>query len=204
MEEFEGNSNKSKNEVVSTEKPSTDDTVKVITSKKKSKIEKNLGDLKNYAIYDVFLPGIKGFLSDIVRNGIDMLLYGRRGASVGSRYNSPYRTTNVPYTDYSYRRDYRRSSYRDDYRDDDFDDCELRIQPHSSNNKALEVLDKMRYEIEKNKICTVLSYYDFCEKGSIGRASDERFGWTNLDNVVALPCRGGFYLDLPRPMPIDF
>ena len=86
-------------------------TGKVVTKKKNgfekfftSMIENDLPKVKEYVFSDVLIPSIKKAISDIVRNGIDLILYGdanrNKSNIVGSKvsYRSYYDNPNVGYT----------------------------------------------------------------------------------------------------------
>ena len=86
MDNYKPNSHKSKEE----QKESTSEkkVEKVISgtakSKKKNEIQKfadvfiseDVNNVKSYILLDVLIPAIKKAVSDIVTNGIDMILYG--------------------------------------------------------------------------------------------------------------------------------
>ena len=84
--------------------------------KKKSEIKKlsdvflaeDAGNVGNYILMDVIIPAIKKTVSDIVRDGIDMMLFGSKQANRSSG-------TNVRYVSYSKMSD--RDRQRDDPRD---------------------------------------------------------------------------------------
>ena len=94
MENYPSNSHK-------TREQNTDKKVEKVVSgktstKKKSGIRKlsdtflseDIGNVKNYIFAEVLLPAAKKLVSDIVTNGIDMMLYGeiknKKGASAGN------------------------------------------------------------------------------------------------------------------------
>ena len=74
-----------------------------VKKKKKSEVSKfkdvfiseDANSVKNYIFMDVLVPSIKKALSDIVKDGIDMILYGDKRS--GNRSNS----SRVSYRDYS-------------------------------------------------------------------------------------------------------
>lgn len=91
MEEYKPNSHKSKEE--RKESIPEKHVEKVISGtvkpKKKSEMQKfadvfiseDVNNVKSYIVMDVLVPAIKKAISDIVTNGIDMILYGEAGKS---------------------------------------------------------------------------------------------------------------------------
>ena len=67
-----------------------------VKTKKKSEISKfkdvfiseDAKDVKSYIMMDVLIPAAKKAISDIVRDGIDMILYGNTGHKRSSGYSS--------------------------------------------------------------------------------------------------------------------
>lgn len=156
-------------------------------------ISEDVSSVKSYIFMDVLVPAIKKAVSDIVRDGIDMLLYGE---SKG-RKNS----TNASYVSYR--------SYSDRDRRDDrhgptrsrvgysFDDIVL-----ESRGEAEEVLARMDELIDTYGIVSVADLYDLV--GITGNYTDNKYGWTNIRNAEAIRARGGGYiLKLPKALPIN-
>ena len=132
-----------------------------VRTKKKSEISKlkdtfiseDVSNVKSYIVMDVLIPAAKKAISDIVRDGIDMILYGdTRGRRGGSSSGASY----VSYRSYSDRdrRDDRRESSRTrvGY---DYDDVIL-----ESRVEAEEVLQRMD-EINKDQIVEGKNGYIF-------------------------------------------
>ena len=83
MSEYKSNSHRSKNENRDNKKVEKIVSGKARVKKKSgiSKLKDNLisedvDNVKSYAITDVLIPAAKKAISDIVTNGIDMILYG--------------------------------------------------------------------------------------------------------------------------------
>lgn len=104
MENYRSNSHKAKAEAKEAAEKKVD---KVVTGnvkrKKKSEVSKfkdvfiseDVSNVKSYIFLDVLVPAIKKAVSDIVKDGIDMMLYGDKRS--GSRGSSSY----VSYRSYS-------------------------------------------------------------------------------------------------------
>lgn len=91
MEEYKPNSHKSKEEQKNLvpEKRVEKVISGTVKPKKKSEVQKfadvfiseDVNNVKSYIVMDVLVPAIKKAISDIVTNGIDMILYGEAGKS---------------------------------------------------------------------------------------------------------------------------
>lgn len=155
-------------------------------------ISEDAGNLKTYVFMDILVPTIKKAISDIVRDGVDMILYGESGRSGKDRRSSSY----VSYRDYS-------SSSRDRDRDRsprrgrEIDDIVI-----ESRREAEDVLSNLDGIMEAYKVVSVADYYDLL--GVTPEYTDNRYGWTNIRNAEVVRAReGGYIVKMPRPIPID-
>ena len=171
-----------------------------VRTKKKSEISKlkdtfiseDASNVKSYIVMDVLIPAAKKAISDIVRDGVDMILYGdthNGRSSSGASYVS-YRS----YSDRD-RRDTRRESSRTrvGY---DYDDIIL-----ESRAEAEEVLRRMDELIETYGIVSVADLYDLVGKSC--NYTDNKYGWTNIRNAEPVRVRDGYLLKMPKAGPID-
>ena len=171
-----------------------------VKTRKKSEISKlkdtfiseDVSNVKSYIVMDVLIPAAKKAISDIVRDGIDMILYGdthKGRSSSGASYVS-YRS----YSDRD-RRDTRRESSRTriGY---DYDDIVL-----ESRVEAEEVLQRMDELIETYGIVSVADLYDLVGKSC--NYTDNKYGWTNIRNAEPVRVRDGYLLKMPKAGPID-
>ena len=153
-------------------------------------ISEDAANVKSYIVIDVLVPAVKKAISDIVRDGIDMILYGEsRG-----RRNS----TSSSYVSY---RDYSRSDDRDRFRDSrtrsgyNHDDIIL-----ESRGEAEEVLTRMDELIDTYGVVSVADLYDLIGKSC--EYTDNKYGWTNIRNAEPIRVRDGYMLKLPKALPI--
>ena len=202
MSEYKPNSHRSKEE----QRESVPDkkVEKIIAgtvkSKKKNDIQKfadvfiseDVTNVKSYILLDVLVPAIKKAISDIVTNGIDMVLYGESG-----RTKRPGSTASkVSYRGY-YNQDQpvarttaRTAAY-------DYDDVIL-----PTRGEADEVLSRMDDLIATYGVVSVADLYDLVNVSC--NYTDNKYGWTNLVNVVPVRASGGGYiLKLPRALPLN-
>jgi hypothetical protein len=154
-------------------------------------ISEDVKNVKSYVFMDVLVPAIKKAISDIVTDGIDMILYGERGRSKKNSISSK-----VSYRSYYDRRD-------DDRRDApkvqtgySYDDIIL-----ETRGEAEDVLFRMNELIDTYKVASVADLYDLV--GIQGNYTDNKYGWTNLRNAEPVRVRDGYMLKLPKVLPID-
>lgn len=205
MTDYKANSHKVREEQKSKEVVKKDiQPVAKAKTKKKSEVKKfadvfiaeDVTSVKNYIVNDVLIPAAKKAISDIVTNGIDMILYGeargkdRRSSSGGSR---------VSYTKYYDRdrdrdRDYDRNRTRRSVYD--YDDIIL-----DTRGEAEDVLNRMDDLIDAYGVVSVADLYDLV--GVQGNYTDNKYGWTNLRNAEVRRTRDGYLLKLPKALPFD-
>lgn len=202
INDLKPNSNRAKEEKKQLEEHKIDKVVtgKVIT-RKKSGFQKMFGDiisddaknLKSYVVGDVLIPALKKAISDIVTNGIEIILYGEsRDRSARStadrvsyrsyyddRYNGPSRAI--------------RASALNDY---SYDDIIL-----STRGEAEDVLARMDEIMQTYGLVRVADLYDLV--GITGNYTDNKYGWTNIRNADVVRVRDGYMIKMPRAVPID-
>lgn len=203
--DYKSNSNKSKEESAKnqlTEKRAEKVVTGKVISKKKSGIKKitdefiseDAKNIKSYVFGEVLIPAIKKAISDIVTDGIDMILYGEsRG---GSRRSSADRVSYRNYSSYSggsYRRE---SEPRTTYQSYDYNDIIL-----DSRGEAEDVLARMDELIDSYGLVRVADLYDLV--GITGNYTDNKYGWTNIRNAQIVRVREGYMIKMPRAIPID-
>ena len=158
------------------------------------KAVEDAANVKSYILMDVLVPAVKKAISDIVRDGIDMILYGSSGSSRSSR-NSDH----VSYKSY-YGSD--RNSGRSS---DRFATNRVRYSPDDivldSRGEAEQVLRHMDDILDTYQMVRVADLYDLV--GITGDHTDNKYGWTNLRNAEVVRTKDGYKLKLPRALPID-
>ena len=192
MAEYKSNSHRSK------EQSSDKKVEKVISGnakvKKRSALSDDIQNIKSYVVMDVLIPAAKKAISDIVTNGIDMILYpGGNGRPKRSNAN------HVSYRSYYDNRDRdrrydpetrsRRSSYS-------YDDIII-----DTRAEAEEVLERMDELLDTYNVVSVADLYDLV--GISCSYTDNKYGWTNLRNAEVIRVRDGYIIKMPRAMAID-
>lgn len=196
-EEYKPNSHRSKEQA---HEPMEDKKIeKVVTGTVKQRKKTGLsraastfmpGDVdsvKSYILMDVLVPSIKRAISDIVCNGINMLLgeptRGKGGNSIGAKVS--YRQY---YRDPDERRDYARPRAQAQYSYDDiiFD----------NRGDAEEVLYRMEELLERFEVVSVADLFDMA--GISCNYTDNKYGWTDLRSAHVERVRDGYIINLPR------
>lgn len=204
MEDYKPNSNRFKEEQKqkqeSERKVEKIITGKVITRKKSgfSKffdtfISEDAKSVKSYVLGEVLIPAIKKAISDIVTDGIDIILYGE---SRGNRKRSI--ADKVSYRNYydSNRRtsmNERQALSAGSY---SYDDIIL-----NTRGEAEDVLARMDELMDQYGLVRVADLYDLV--GITGNYTDNKYGWTNIRNAEVVRVRDGYMIKMPRAVPID-
>jgi hypothetical protein len=152
----------------------------------------------SYVIWDVLVPAAKSTISDIITTSIELLFYGEKGSS--SRSGRIKRDRDRSYISYNSLYDGRSRSTRRDpikRRDrHDFDDIVF-----ETRGDAEHVLTTLIELIDQYELATVEDFYEAV--GLPSEYTDGKYGWESLGNVAIKPIRGGWFLTLPKPRPIE-
>ena len=194
MEDYRPNSHRSKEESnnLPVEKKKVQPVVKGKVVKKTNNVRKltdifvseDAKNIKSYVLMDVLVPAVKKAISDIVTNGIDMILYGESGRSK-RRSTGDYVSYNRYSSSDSRDRNYSGSS-RYSYDDIVFE----------NRRDAEEVLDELYKILNKYHIVSVADLYDLVDMS--GNYTDYNYGWNNLNGSDVIHTRDGYILKLPR------
>lgn len=194
MEEFKPNSHKSK-ELAPVPEKKVEKIVKgTVKSKKKNGIDRlkdnfiseDAANIKTYVVMDVLIPAVKKAICDIVKNGVDMILYGESGRS--NRRPSEYVSYDRRYLDRGDSRFYNANRARIGY---SYNDIIL-----ETRGEAEDVLARMDELIELYGMVSVADLYDLV--GITGNYTDNKYGWTNIRNAEPVHVRDGYMLRLPK------
>lgn len=161
--------------------------------------------IAEYVIWEVLVPAVKTALSDIVTNGMDIALYGadssRARHTSSSRLRRDRDRTFVSYSDY-YDRDKRRRDRPERERESLFAPRH-RFEEiiYESRSDAEEVLSTLIELIDQYEIATVADLLD--ASGTSSQYTDRNYGWDSLNKAYVRPVRGGFIIELPKPILIE-
>lgn len=195
MENYASNSNKPKETNQITDK-------KVVAKangklKKKSEAGKlaniflagDVASVKSYIIEDVLIPTLKNAVSEVVRNGIDILLYGEV-KNRGNKTNASKVSYNNCYNSNSSRSNYGGSSNNYSYDDIIF----------PSRGDAEVVLDGLNDIIQQYGFASIADLYELANI-TAGKYTDNNYGWCEILTVSPARVPEGYILRLPRVVP---
>ena len=203
MEEYKPNSHKYKEEVKkSSEEKNITPVVKGKVTRKKNNVRKltdtfvneDMHNVNSYIVFDVLIPAAKKAISDIVTNGIDMILYGETGRSKNNRVAG-----GISYRSYYDRKDEERryGSTRQARTRYSYDELTF-----ESRGEAEEILERMDELIATYDFVTVADYYDLA--GVTCEYTDNKYGWKDIRGADIRRDRdGGYTIKLPSVRPID-
>lgn len=200
MANYKPNSKTSKNKEKEVEKVKVEKVVTgVVKSKKKNGflslfVSDEISDVKSYVLFDVLIPAAKKAISDVVTNGIDMVLYGETG-----RHRTSSSSSRISYREY-YDRNGREKERDRDSRysrsiEHSYDDIIL-----ETRGEAEEVISRLDELIDVYGMASVADLYDLV--GISGQHTDNKYGWTNVSTASYTIVRDGFKLKLPRIKPL--
>lgn len=200
MQDYKPNSNRFKEEQRGATREEKRVTKPVTTSAKTKKnevrkftdifISEDVSNVKSYIFMDVLVPAIKKAISDIVTDGIDMILYGGSGGGRKKSSSAP----NISYSGYYDKRD--RSEPRATRGRFKYDDISVDYR-----GEAEEILERMEEIIDTYDEVSVADMYDLA--GLTAPHTANKYGWTNLRNAKVVRTRDGYVLDLPKALPLD-
>lgn len=198
------NSNKLKQHVKSAEEAFDDKKIRQVAKGKTKKrsvakrftdvfLSEDIGNVKEYIIFDVLIPTVKDGLVDMLQKGTEMLFYGR---TRGNRSRNKNGGTYISYNNYSSgsikpaSNNRGRSLYQ-------YQDIVLETRA-----EAEDVIEMLQEILDKYKQVTVADLYDVC--GVTGNGyTDNQYGWLELRGAGVQRCREGYLLNLPRAIDLD-
>lgn len=154
----------------------------------------DMSSIKEYLIMDVIVPATKKMISEIVRNGIDMLMYGESGR--GKTYTGS--SDKVSYRSYYGSNDNRNNNSGTKVRSVfDYDNVVI-----PTRQEAEEVIRRMDEIVEVYGMVSVADLYDLCGVTD-HNYMNAKYGWMNIRTAEAVRVANGYILKLPRAMPLD-
>lgn len=160
----------------------------------------HMQDIGTYILWDVIVPTAKSTISEIITNGIEMILYGESGSSPYRRRGGIRRDRDRSYVSYNrmYDRPSRRSSRttKGPRGRHQFNDIII-----ESKAEAEEVLTVLVEAIEMYEMCTVADLYEAV--GLPPEFTDHKWGWYNLSAAYVKRDRFGYSLVMPKPEPLE-
>lgn len=147
----------------------------------------DIEDVKDYIFRDVIVPTVKRTLLDSVTNGLSMM-FGESSKSKSSELPA----ARVSYR--SYYRDDRPKGREEQKSRQRYSYDELVFE---NRGDAEEVLYRMQEVLDHFQIVSVADLFEMA--GVTGDYTDNKYGWTDLEDAYVRGVRGGWIIDLPRP-----
>lgn len=175
---------------------------KVTTKKNKTRkfrdifIAEDIHTVVDHAITDMAIPMAKELFFKVLKDGLEMLMFGKDGARTSSGKSRASLDT-VSYRQYydrgeSYRQPSTRNSTRFDYEDIVFE----------SRGQAEAVISEMEHVIGRYGFVTVADLFDMVDLTA--PYTGNKYGWTSVRHAEPLRLVGGGYIiKLPKAIPID-
>ena len=154
-------------------------------------IAEDVSNVKSFIFMDVLVPAIKKAVSDIVTNGIDMILYGGNGR--GDRKRPTDRISYTRYSEKPKNRDYTSAHVRTAC---DYDDIVF-----NTRGEAERALSQMGDIIDSYGVVSIADLYEMADLSA--PHTFHKYGWTSLRNAEAIRVREGYMLKLPKALPFD-
>ena len=149
----------------------------------------DMGDVRDYLVDEVAIPGVKNLILDFIIGGATRLLGGK------SRYSRSTGASKISYRDYYEQRDDRRPVSTSGTGRFDIDDI---IFPTRGDAEA--VRDQMDEVIAKYGFVTVGDMYDMA--GLPQPFTGQKYGWTSIVSSRIESVRDGYVIRLPKMGPI--
>ena len=195
MEEYKSNSDRSKNQSQEVPQRRAEKVITGgVTQRRKSGIDKlgsiflagDVEDVKEYIIEDVLIPTIKRAFYDIICNGMGMML-GERNP------NKANQSSRVSYRAYYDRPDERKSGNNSNQSRSNYSYKDLIFD---NRGDAEVVLEQMFELLDRYDAVSIADLFDLA--GESSNYTDNKYGWTNLEDARVQPVRGGYIIQLPR------
>ena len=201
MKNYEGNSNVNKKQPEREKiKPITNNVAVKKESEfkrfKKNFFAEDTKTVKGQVFTSVIIPGIQRLITDMVKTGIDVLIYGGR-----SKDHRDSRAGYVSYSSYSNRgtrSEYNKIPEAVYSKKDAFSFNEVVL---FDRGEAEEVLDSLIDQIDRYGMVSVADFYDMV--GQSAPYTANKYGWRNLDNVGIDRVRDGYSINFPKATPLD-
>lgn len=203
MEEYRSNSNKMREENHLEEREKLKPVIKGKAVRKENGFKKimggiiseDAGNVGTYILGEVIFPNLKKVISDIVTDGIDMILYGE--SRKNKKYNTADKVSYRNYYDSDNRRDYRDPVSRSNRYS--FDDIILK---DVSRAEAQEVLYRLNELHRRFGMVSVADLYEL-----VGIDDDNYmnngYGWFDISSASISRVRDGYMIKMPRVTPLN-
>lgn len=154
-------------------------------------IAEDVSNVKSYIIWDVLIPAAKNTILDIIIDSANMFFGGNKGRKSNSNSgNHNYRSY---YASGENSRPAERSRPAMRY-----SMLDITVDTRA---EAEAVLRQLKGDLQQYGEVSVGDLYDAC--GIIPEHTDYKYGWVNLESAKAIRVRDGYFLDLPKVIPLN-
>lgn len=154
----------------------------------------------SYVLEEILLPAFKSMIFEAITGGSERAIFGdTRGRALGPnayRVGTNYNNISTGSVNRSPGSNRDRGISRSGRRNHQLDKIII-----ESRVEALEVLERLSDLVDKYGTASLADFYDLIDVDS--NFVDQKWGWDNLSTARAQKVRGGYFLDLPRPEPLD-
>lgn len=150
--------------------------------------------VKGQVFSSVIIPSIQRLITDVVKTGIDILIYGGRS-------NPNDRSSKVSYSNYYQRNQNTPASGvipQSAYSKNPFSFNEVVL---FDRGEAEEVLLSLKDQIQRYGMVSVADFYDMIGQSSPFTAN--KYGWRDLNDATIERVRDGYSITFPKATPLD-
>lgn len=197
MDSLKGNSNASKKPEERNIKPITEQVnVRKESEAKKLKrqfFSEDAKTVKGHVFSTVIIPGIQRLISDIVKNGIDWMIYGTKtptgrsgigNVSYSNYYDRQRGAPTIPSSTYN-----RPNAYA------------VNEVSFFDRGEAEEVLLQLREQVDRYGMVSVADFYDMISQKH--NYTDQKYGWRDLRTAEVIRVKDGYSIKFPKITPIE-
>lgn len=169
----------------------------------KTFVQEDLSDIFDVIVHDYIIPGVKEWLLASVEIALGGDSISRRSSDKRKSYNS--------YDKYYSSRDRRDDrDRRRDRRDDRDDECPINLSHIIYDDRAMveDIRMDLEHDIKKFDSLSIANFWDILRengykvKNSWRSYTDNDYGWYDLGSLRIERVRGGFMLNIPKPVSI--
>lgn len=160
----------------------------------------------NYLLFDVIIPGTKNIVSDLVTQGVERALFGESKGRLNTNRHVSGRQSYTAYNNMA--RPQSRMGMDASHRPSQQITPSGRATHRFAEEVAFEkrsdaegVMSALKDRIDEYGAATVTYFYELV--GITGNYIDDGFAWFDLEGYGVERVRGQFFLNLPKPEPLN-
>lgn len=158
-------------------------------------VKEDIPNIKEHLLSDILIPTIKNTIWDTFTNVLDMILYN----GSGHRINNEPGSSRIPYVSYNkYSNNQQTNNTNSIARRNNYNFSYITFK---SKYDADDVLKQMDEIMDQYKLVRVADLYELI--GKTPDFTDQKYGWQDIRSAKVVQSRGGYHIELPKPLPID-